>query len=90
MKEMAGWGARGRPPFQGTVAPRVSPQPTVSIVRRSMEAFHGPLATSKGVRLFGTDALRYQPLDPAVAITSLFQTRPHYGLCDPADRCRQM
>jgi hypothetical protein len=55
--KMAGWGARGRPPFQGTVAPRVSPQPTVSIVRRSMEAFHGPLATSKGVRLFGTDAL---------------------------------
>ena len=70
--------------------PRAAPQPTVSIVRRSIEVFHGPLATSKGVRLFGTDALRYQPLDPAVAFTSLFQTRPHYVLCDPGDRCRQM
>jgi len=32
-----------------------------------MKAFHGPLAAFKGVRLFSTDALRYQPLDPAAA-----------------------
>jgi hypothetical protein len=54
-KEMAGWEAHARP-LPGPLSPR-GPQPTVSIVSRPMRAFHGPLATSKGVRLFSTDAL---------------------------------
>jgi hypothetical protein len=41
--------------------PRATPQPVVSIVIRSMTVLHGPIATSKEVRLFSTDALRYQP-----------------------------
>ena len=86
---MAGWEARSTAP-SGTAVPARPPNPPYPIVRSSVTALHGPLATSKGVRLFSTDALRYQSLDPAVAFTSLFQTRPHYVLCDPADRCRQM
>ena len=45
---MAGWEARSRP-LAGPLSPR-GPQPTVSIVSRSMTALHGPLATSEGYR----------------------------------------
>ena len=50
--------ARARP-LPGTVVP-ARPQPAVLILIRSMKPLHGPIATSKGVRLFSTDALRYR------------------------------
>jgi hypothetical protein len=44
---MAGWEAHAARPLPGPLSPR-GPQPTVSIVSRSMMALHGPLVTSKG------------------------------------------
>jgi hypothetical protein len=45
-----------------------------------MEVFHGPLATSKGVRLFGTDALRSRR-GPFVEMCALviFRQSPNFG-----------
>ncbi len=52
---MAGWDARTRP-LTGPLSPH-GPQPAVLMLIRSTKSLHGPIATSKEVRLFSTDAL---------------------------------